>query len=176
MFSLMEVISQECWNTQKIQHWLWPASHMMLIAVSTLQAAGVGVPKWNKCCGFRLGLWDSVTPPTWHTQDKGCLVSVAGMNPRTKDLNLSEIYKIHYDQAAVWWWDGNCHIKLVPGPLYRVRPDTCGGPARGSSRPATGGHLRWEQSAAHHRRAQATSPVIMPLWDCDSIGLHSVNM
>ena len=55
---------------------------------------------------------------------------------------------------------------MVPGPLCRVRPDTCGGPARSSSSPATGGHLRWEQSAAHHRRAQATSPVIMPSGPC----------
>ena len=173
MFSLMEVISQECWNKQKIQHWLWPASHMMLIAVSTLQAAGVGVPKWNKCCGFRLGQRDCVT--SYLTHKIRVTWSLQQWWRPEQNIPFCKI-SIKSIMNRLWWCDESCHIKLVPGPLYRVRPDTCGGPARGSSRPATGGHLRWEQSAAHHRRAQATSPVIMPLWDCDTIGLHSVNM
>ena len=85
MFSLMEVISQECWNKQKIHHNTTVTSipHDVNCCVH-IHTAGCrcGCPKVEQMLWVQTG-----TVRLCHllpdTQDKGYLVSVAKMYPRT---------------------------------------------------------------------------------------------
>ena len=90
MFSLMEVISEECWNKQKIQHNTTVTSipHDVNCCVQTTAGCRCGCPKVEQMLWVQTG-----TVRLCHllpdTQDKkSYLVSAAGMNPRTKDLIL----------------------------------------------------------------------------------------